>query len=176
MENPENRGSTNSRRGFARSRKEEITMYRKVLVPLDGSKLAEYALDQVKMMAREGFAGEVTLLNVVKIEAPYAELYGKHFELNQMRKAFLDSAGKYLADVQARLGAEGVRVKTEIVEADRPAPAITDFARKNGMELIVIATHGYTGLKKLMLGSVALSVLHDSHTPVLLIRPEACRA
>ena len=36
-------------------------------------------------------------------------------------------------------------------------------------------THGYTGLKKLMLGSVALSILHDSHAPVLLIRPEACR-
>jgi nucleotide-binding universal stress UspA family protein len=153
-------------------------MYRKVLVPLDGSKLAECAMDQVKIMVKEGFAEEVTLLNVVKIDDPYPELsrYGKNFDINAMRKALFASARKYLADVEARLGAEGVRVKTEVVEADGPAPAITDYAQKNGMEMIVIATHGYTGMKKLMLGSVALSVLHDSHVPVLLIRPQACRA
>jgi len=151
-------------------------MYRKVLVPLDGSKLAECALDQVIMMAKGGFAGEVTLLNVVRIEAPYAELYGKNFDINTMRKALMDSARKYLAGVEARLAGEGVKVKTEVLEADRPAPAITDYAHKNGMEMIVIATHGYTGLKKLMLGSVTLSVLNQSRGPVLVIRPEACRA
>jgi nucleotide-binding universal stress UspA family protein len=151
-------------------------MYRKVLVPLDGSKLAECALDQVKVMVKEDFAGEVTLLNVVKIDAPYAELYGKRFDINVMRKAFFDSARKYLADVETRLTGEGVKVKTEVIEADRPAPAITDYAHKNGIEMIVIATHGYTGLKKLMLGSIALSVLNQSRTPVLVIRPEACRA
>jgi nucleotide-binding universal stress UspA family protein len=151
-------------------------MYHKVLIPLDGSKLAESALDQVQMMVKEGFAGEVTLLNVVKIDAPYAELYGKNFDINRMREAYFAYAGKYLANVETRLGAEGIKVKTEVVEANRPASAITDYARKNGIELIVIATHGYTGMKRLMLGSVALSVLHDSHAPVLLIRPEACRA
>jgi nucleotide-binding universal stress UspA family protein len=156
-------------------RKEERQMYRKVLVPLDGSKLAECALDEVRRMVKDGFAGEVILLSVVKIDAPYAELYGAHFDISAMIEAFSDSARKYLADVEARLGAEGVRVKTEVVEDSRVASAITDFARKNGIEMIVIATHGYTGMKKLMLGSVALSVLHDSHIPVLLIRPEACR-
>ena len=151
-------------------------MYRKVLVPLDGSALAECALGHVRMMVREGMAGEVTLLNIVKIEAPWVELYGKNFDLEGMREAFFSSARKYLAGVEARLGAEGIKVKTEVVEADRPAPAITDYAGKNGMELIVIATHGNTGLKRLMLGSVALNVLHESHVPVLLIRPETCRA
>ncbi len=150
-------------------------MYRKILVPLDGSKLAECALDQVKMMAKESFVGEVTLLSVVKIDTPYSELYGKNFDVNLIRKAFFDSARKYLADLETRLGAEGVKVKTEVIEADRPAPAITDYAQKNSIEMIVIATHGYTGMKKLMLGSVALSVVHHSHVPVLLIRPEASK-
>ena len=150
-------------------------MYHKVLVPLDGSTLAECALTHVKMMVKEGFVGEVTLLNVVHIDAPYSELYGKHFDINVMRKGYLDAAMKYLADVEARLGTEDSRVKTEVVEHDRPAAAITDYALKNRTDLIVIATHGYTGLKKLMLGSVALSILHDSHIPVLLIRPDACR-
>ena len=150
-------------------------MYNKVLVPLDSSNLAECALTHVKTMVKEGFAQEVTLLTVVHIDAPYFELYGKHFDLNGMRNAFFASARKYLADVEVRLGAEGIKVKTEVVEHKRPAPAITDYATKNGIDLIVIATHGYSGLKKLMLGSVAQSILHESHTPVLLIRPEACR-
>ena len=150
-------------------------MYHKVLVPLDGSTLAECALTHVKMMVKEGFVGEVTLLNVVHVDAPYSELYGAHFDINKMKKAYVDAAGKYLEDLQARLGNEGITVKTEVVEHKRPAPAVTDYATKNGIDLIVIATHGYTGLKKLVLGSAALSILHDSHVPVLLIRPEACR-
>jgi nucleotide-binding universal stress UspA family protein len=150
-------------------------MYPKVLVPLDGSMLAECALTHVATMVQEGFAREVTLLTVVHIDAPYSELYGAHFDISKMRKAYLDAARKYLEKVQARLATEGVTVKTEVVEHDRPAPAITDYAVKHGIDLIVIATHGYTGLKKLMLGSVALSVLHDSRAPILLIRPEACR-
>ena len=150
-------------------------MYPKVLVPLDGSKLAEGALTHVKTMVQEGFAREVILLNVVRVDAPYSELYGAHFDLNKMKKAYFDAAGKYLAEVQARLGTEGITVKAEVVEHKRPAPAIADYTMKNGIDLIVIATHGYTGLKKLVLGSVALSILQDSHAPVLLIRPEACR-
>jgi nucleotide-binding universal stress UspA family protein len=61
------------------------------------------------------------------------------------------------------------------VEATRPADTITEYAQKNGMDLIMMATHGHTGFKKLMLGSVAFGVLHESHVPVPLIRPETCR-
>jgi nucleotide-binding universal stress UspA family protein len=150
-------------------------MYHKVLVPLDGSKLAECAMTHVKTMVQEGFAREVTLLSVVYVDAPYSELYGAHFDINRMKKAYVDAARKYLEDLQARLGNEGITVKTEVVEHKKPAPAVTDYAAKNGIDLIVIATHGYTGLKKLVLGSAALSILQDSHVPVLLIRPEACR-
>lgn len=150
-------------------------MYQKVLVPLDGSELAECALNHVKVMVNGGLAEEVTLLNVVNIDIPWAELYGKNFNINAMRESLFASARKYLAGVESRLSAEGIKVKTEAIEANKPAGAITEYAQKNGIAMIVIATHGYTGMKKLMLGSVALSVLHDSHVPVLLIRPEACR-
>lgn len=151
-------------------------MYKKALVPLDGSALAECALDHVKTMAKEGFLEEVTLLSVVHVDAPYSELYGKGFDINVMKKAYLDAAINYLSDVETRLDAEGIKVRSEVVEHSRPAPAITEYAMKHGIDLIVIATHGYTGFKKLMLGSVALSIVHDSHTPVLLIRPETCRS
>ena len=151
-------------------------MYKKVLVPLDGSELAECALNHVKNLVKEGSAGEVTLFNVVKVDAPWAELYGKNFDINAMREALFASARKYLAKIESQLNSEGIKVKTEVLEANQPAQAITDYARTKGIDMIVIATHGYTGMKKLMLGSVALNVLHDSHIPVLLIRPESCRA
>jgi nucleotide-binding universal stress UspA family protein len=150
-------------------------MYKKILVPLDGSKLAECTLNHVKLMAKNGFAGEVTLLNVVKIDLPWSELYGAHFDIEGVRKAYFFSARKYLADVESQLRAEGIKVKTDAIEAERTAAAITDYARKKGIDLIVIATHGYAGVKKLLLGSVALNVLQESSVPVLLIRPEACQ-
>ncbi len=150
-------------------------MYQKILVPLDGSELAECTLNHAKMMIKEGFAREATLLNIVRVDLPWAELYGTNFNRDAVREAYFASARKYLADVESRLGAEGIMVKTEVLEADRTGAAITDYARDKGMDAIVIATHGYTGLKRLMLGSVAMSVLHDSSVPVILIRPEACR-
>ena len=81
---------------------------------------------------------------------------------------------KYLADVKTLLDADGVKVKTESREGSRAAEVICDYAEKNNVDLIVLATHGYTGLKKLMFGSVALEVLHSSHVPVFLVRPESC--
>jgi nucleotide-binding universal stress UspA family protein len=150
-------------------------MYKKVLVPLDGSELAECALNHVKALVKEGSVKEVTLFTAVQVDTSWVELYGQNFNVEAMREALFASAIKYLTQVKDRLADEGIKVKTEVLEADGAAQGITDYAREKGSDLIVIATHGYTGMKRLMLGSVALNVLHDSHIPVLLIRPEACR-
>jgi len=148
-------------------------MYQKVLVPLDGSDLAECALSQVKSLAKSGSIGEVTLMNIVKIDIPWAEM--EKFDINALREPAFAASRKYLAEKESRLKSEGIKVKSESIEANRPAYAITEYAKNNGMDLIVISTHGYTGFKKLMLGSVASGVLNESNVPVLLIRPEACR-
>ncbi len=154
-------------------------MYKKVLVPLDGSELAESSLNHVKNLAKSGSIGEVILLQVVVIELPLlginAEdvMIAEGFDYNALRDANVKSSHKYLADVQAQLRAEGIKVTTKSIVANRPAHVITEYAGKNGVDMIVIATHGYTGIKSMLLGSVAFSVLHESHVPVLLIRPEA---
>ncbi len=155
-------------------------MYKKILVPLDGSELAECALNHVKKLFQDSPAGEIVLLNAVNIELPWRALstedpgYVVAFDYEAFKKTFFDESKKYLAAVQARLAAEGIKVRTETLEAYGASHTITDYARKNGCDLIVIATHGYTGMKKMMLGSVALKVLHESNVPVLLVRPEAC--
>jgi nucleotide-binding universal stress UspA family protein len=154
-------------------------MYKKVLVPLDGSPLAECTLSHVKNLFKDGSLGEVTLLNVVKVDIPWgvwgSDWRTKPIDIDGIRKPLFIASRKYLADVESRLASEGIKVKTESLEGNRPADTITEYAQNNGIDMIIIATHGYTGLKKLMLGSVANGVLHQSHVPVLLIRPESCR-
>ncbi len=161
-------------------------MYKKILVPLDGSELAECALNHVKKLFQGGLVGgEVVLLNAVVADIPWRALnvgeegHSITFDINTIIKSFMDKSRKYLAKVKYRfsseLSSDGINVKTEAIESNGPSSTITDYARKNGVDLIIIATHGYTGMKKMLLGSIALKVLHESNVPVLLIRPEACR-
>jgi nucleotide-binding universal stress UspA family protein len=159
-------------------------MYQKILIPLDGSELAECALSHVKnlKLVEDGSGAEVTLLNVIIWDYnPHPEdaKDGASIDIEahrkNIRKKLLNDSGKYLADAKSRLGYEDIKVKTVSLDGIRAADTISDYAKNNGIDLLIIATHGYTGLKKMMLGSVALELLHDAHMPVLLIRPEACR-
>ena len=150
-------------------------MYQKVLVPLDSSELAECALPEVRKLAGGGGIGEVILLNVFEIDfMGVPTTHTRMVDINALRNAQLDRSRKYLEKIQSELSSEGIKVKTESQEGT-PAQTIVNYADANGVDLIVIATHGYTGMKKLMFGSVALRVLHDSKVPILLIRPESCR-
>ena len=151
-------------------------MYKKILVPLDGSDLAECTLSHLESLVKDGFAGAVTLLNIVKVDIPWAGMYDEMpFDITETRKLLFAVSRKYLAKVASQLRSKGIKVTTKALEANRPAYTIMDYAQKNGMDLIVMATHGHTGFKKLLMGSVASGVLNQSSVPVLLIRPEACR-
>ena len=151
-------------------------MYKKVLVPLDGSNLAECALSHLKSLIKDGSVGEVILLNIVKIDLPWAELEsGHHFDLPALRKQVFTSSKNYLKKVESRLSSQRIKVTTKVIEANWPADTITEYAQKKGIKLIIMGTHGYSGMKKMLLGSVVSGVLHQSSVPVLLIRPEACR-
>ena len=149
-------------------------MYKKVLVPLDGSELAECSLSHVKALVNEGLIGEVILINIVGTGFPWDEM-SKGLDFNAFRQELVSTSQEYLAKVASRLSAEGIKVKTEFIEANMPSHIIVDYAEKNGIDMIVITTHGYTGIQKLLLGSVAFKVLHEAHVPVLLIRPESCQ-
>ena len=156
-------------------------MFKTVLVPLDGSVNAECTLSNVKHLAKEGSIGEVILFNDAEINFPLSAIhpddiiYGNDYDFQAFRQAILDKANSYLDRLEVQLKSEGINVKSVVMEGNSPAQDIADFAQKNGVELIVLATHGYTGLKRMLLGSVAFKVLQLSPIPVLLIRPESCR-
>jgi len=150
-------------------------MYNKILIPLDGSELSECVLPHVKNLIKEGAAREVIILNVVGVDIPWDEM-DKGIDFSAIRQQLLSTSENYVESLAARLSAEGIKVTAESIEYSRPAASIVEYAKKNNVDLIVMATHGYSGIQKFLMGSVAFKVLHESHIPVLLIRPESCAA
>lgn len=143
-------------------------MYKKVLVPLDGSKLAECTLPHVRKLASLGAVKEVLLLSIVESPSYWMT---ESIDAFQLQKDQMNGATAYIETVRSKLSAEGIKIKAEVMEG-RAAVAIIDYAKEKNVDLILIATHGYSGLKQWVFGSVALRVVHDSHVPVLLIRPD----
>ena len=143
-------------------------MYDKILVPLDMSDRAECALSEVEKISESGVRGKVTLLHVVDVPVAWMP---EGIDVAAVTKVQVDKAKEYLSRVRDRLVAKGIETDMEVREG-RAAEGIIEFAVNNRFDLIVIGTHGYTGMKQLMFGSVALRVLHDAHIPVLLIRAE----
>jgi nucleotide-binding universal stress UspA family protein len=149
-------------------------MYRKALVPLDGSELAECALHEALKLARGGFVEEVVILSVVDV--PSVLFAGmESFAVVDMKNGMCERTREYLARIASDLAASGITVKTALGEGEA-ARTIIDYATENVVDLIVIATHGYTGFKQWLLGSIARKVLERSPAPVLLIRPHARKA
>lgn len=156
-------------------------MSKKVLVPLDGSELAECALAHIREMAKSKQLGEVTLLRVVQLNfPPWLNGYGDKFDIKSIRANVFAEYQHYLDGVKDSLAAEGIQAKTDIIENEgitktHIVEAILEYVKQHGQDLIVVATHGDSGLKKIYLGSVAMGIVNHSNVPVYLIRPEACK-
>ena len=137
-------------------------MFKKILVPLDGSKLAEKILPQVEELVK--FSGaEVHLLRVVMTYDVDPKEDKKHLE------KLATESQEYLDQVAARLKKSGTEVSA-IVAYGKDAVQICDYASKNKFNLIAMSTHGRSGLGRWTLGSVADKVLHCSSVPVMLFR------
>lgn len=137
-------------------------MLKRILVPLDGSSLAEATLPQVKELAALHHA-EVVLLRVALAHT----LPGVDAVDAQVRA--VDEAQTYLAALETDLAAQGVTVKS-VVRYGRAAEEILDQARAGHVDLIAMSTHGRSGIRRWVVGSVAETVLRHAPVPVLLVR------
>lgn len=147
----------------------------RLLVPLDGSAFAETAIAPAAELAR-AFDWTVTLLRVVTTTTPVvvdAELQRPFLPENLLQQARSD-AELYLASVASSLRREGLRVQP-CLRVGEAAEAILDECYASGASLVVMATHGRTGLGRLLYGSVAAEVLHRGTLPLLLVRPEGLK-
>jgi len=161
-------------------------MYKKILGPLDGSKLSECSLEHIKAIATGCSASEVILLSV--IEEPrvsFGEYASQQMveEMSQLRdkerQQTRTRAEDYLARVSGDLKKAGLAVRTAITQpevAHGVADAILDYADKNKVDLIIMSTHGRAGVSRWAFGSVADRVIRHAKVPVLAVAPTGCRA
>lgn len=143
------------------------SMYKRVLVPLDGSPVAETIVPFIL-----GIAGpldmEVVLLRVVEPIQPVVIEGSRHIEVEDVEVRRTD-AEKYLAPLAVELRNEGVKVESR-VRRGNAVDQIVAAARETGADLIAMSTHGRGGLGRLVFGSVAQAVLRQAEVPVFLMR------
>jgi len=155
-------------------------MYKNVLVPLDGSELAECVLPHVETIAKGCGVTTVTFVRVAEpMRVPVSDNveYGDAFsykEWEEVEAALKKAAVNYLTKLLSRVKYDGVDVKMEVLDGGRAADLIADYATKNETDLIVIATHGRSGVSRWVWGSVADRVLRSACVPVLMVRAPGC--
>jgi nucleotide-binding universal stress UspA family protein len=142
-------------------------MYKRVLVPLDGSELGESIMPFILQIAGP-LDMAVVLVRVLDPRPPMAVEGTRHFAAADLGELQRD-AEDYLAPIAAGLRARGVDVRWE-VRVGRPETEILAAARAAGADLIAMSTHGRSGIGRLLFGSVAEQVLRRAEVPVFLIR------
>jgi nucleotide-binding universal stress UspA family protein len=147
-------------------------MYERILVPTDGSDVAEAAVEQAVELA-ETYDAELHALYVVDTDAVAYGLgseqldrleQGNFDEMTELREN-ADEATGYVADIAVDHGVDAV----EHHAGGKPHEIIADYAEKNGIDLIVMGSHGRAGVRRVLLGSVTERTLRSTHIPVLVV-------
>jgi nucleotide-binding universal stress UspA family protein len=147
-------------------------MYTRILVATDGSSLSKKAVANAIQLAATCNAELVALKVVPRYPQTYFEgsIPLTSDEIGRIEKQWTDAAADNLAAVQKAATAKGVRCKTVTVKSDVVSDAIINTAKKQKVDLVVMASHGRKGIKRLLLGSETQQVLTHCHTPVLVLR------
>jgi nucleotide-binding universal stress UspA family protein len=142
-------------------------MSQRILVPLDGSPLAELALSEALTLAQLPDSKVVLLRVIPSIEDVISD--GETFTIDQQWENRAGRARDYLRDICER--PQWQKVKHEVaVELGDPANVILDFAQRNAIDRIILCTHGRTGVSRWVHGSVARKVLEAADRTVVLVR------
>ncbi len=142
-------------------------MYKRAIVPLDGSIVAEGIIPLILEIAGP-LDMEVVLLRVVVPIPPSVIEGSRHVELDDVEKRRLE-AEEYLTPITTDLRAKGIRVTTQVRRGEATAEILAG-AKAAGADLIAMTTHGRSGLGRLLFGSIAEAVLRQSDVPVFLMR------
>jgi nucleotide-binding universal stress UspA family protein len=159
-------------------------MYKKILIPLDGSELAECVLPHVEAISKSCSLGEAIFARVVEpfylptgIKGNTAVFQGTWEVIEKQKKDYeanaKTDAKKYLDAIGKRLNLGDLTPKSVLL-AGKPADALVDYAAKNGVDLIILSTHGRSGISRWYWGSVAEKILRSACVPVMMVRAPGC--
>ena len=156
-------------------------MYKKIMVPLDGSKLAECVLPHV-----DGFVTgcQVETIIFVRVIEPTPTRYSavgrtvnpENYEtvrknVERIEEESRSSAERYLKEVISRVKQDGIKYKVDVL-VGKVADSLVDYVDANEIDLVLIATHGRSGISRWVRGSIADRVLRTSRAPVLMVRAD----
>ena len=147
-------------------------MYKRIMVATDGSHLSQKAVDSAIEMAVQVKA-ELLAVNVVP---HYIQTYFEgsfavsDVDSKKIEEQWVQTAQKVLDKVEVQAKAKGVVTGTKVVKSDDIAHGLMDQANHYKADLIIMASHGRKGIKRLLLGSETLAVLTHAKTPVLVLR------
>lgn len=148
-------------------------MYKKILVPLDGSKLAECVLPHVRTLAQGSEVKEIVLVRVVEPFYPRGDFVLEESQIKKLEAEHKVAAAEYLQKLAQDLKLNGIKVSYEVLFGF-VAESLAEYVEKNQVDLIVIATHGRSGVSRWVWGSVADRILRSSCVPVLMVRAPGC--
>ncbi len=143
--------------------------YQNILVPVDGSETSYAAVAQAAELAK-AFGGKITVVQVLALDPYIAAEYISATQTNDLIERARTSVLKTLEEAAAKFSDLGIPVEAKLLEGQVVHREIISEAETSKADLIVIGSHGRTGLKRLFLGSVAQSVLGEAHIPVLVVR------
>ena len=143
--------------------------YQNILVPVDGSETSYAAVAQAAELAK-AFGGKITVVQVLALDPYIAAEYISATQTNDLIERARTSVSKTLEETAAKFSDLGIPVEAKLLEGQVVHREIIREAETSKADLIVIGSHGRTGLKRLFLGSVAQSVLGEAHIPVLVVR------
>ena len=148
-------------------------MYRHILIATDGSELADKGVTQGANLANE-LGAKVTLVTVTEEWSPVAMAQQVERGVQNALEIFEQAAAKEAAAVldhaSVTVDGQGVPFETLHIAGQHPAEGILEAAKDVGCDLIVMASHGRRGIRRVLLGSQAAEVLAHTHVPVLIIR------
>ena len=143
--------------------------YQNILVPVDGSEKSYAAVAQAAELTK-AFGGKITVVQVLALDPYIAAEYISATQTNDLIERARTSVLKTLEEAAAKFSDLGIPVEAKLLEGQVVHREIIREAETSKADLIVIGSHGRTGLKRLFLGSVAQSVLGEAHIPVLVVR------
>jgi len=156
-------------------------MYNKIMVPLDGSDLAECVMPHVEAITTGCKITNVVFVRVVNpihlpVSVPARGDFGfSENERRELEEQHRQTAYTYLKQIVENTRLEGAVLGYEVL-VGKVADTLAHWAEKNGVDLIVIASHGRSGISRWVMGSVADRVLRSACVPVLMIRAPGCVA
>ena len=139
-----------------------------ILIPFDGSRYSEKAFEKALEIASK-FESKLTALTV--LHAKLEDSSGVSIErLSELQDEQVDEATAMLKNLEEKAKPENIQMSIKVIHNPSPADGILSYADNNNVDLIVMGSHGRTGLRKIVLGSVASNVLGQAKCPVLITK------